>query len=243
VTRADGKEGNAQFALGAAGEGGVRPARGNAAAAVYRLPSGALDDFPRSVDAWRDKQLTRFVEAEARRFELAFHAEATGQSLLLSGRREGESWVTEPDAMKPEAAQQLVVELSGLDAAKIAAESLGAAERAALGLEPPRVVARVFGGPDAGSDALLAEVQLGVADAARGIAAKRPDRETVYWLPFERSEQIPTSPEALRESFLVPPPAPEQAPAAEEAPAPADAPVPGAEPATPPAEEPVPAPE
>ena len=61
-------------------------------------------------------------------------------------------------------------------------------------------------GAEAGSDALLAEVQLGVADAARGIAAKRPDRETIYWLPFERGEQIPTSPEALRERFLAPPP-------------------------------------
>jgi hypothetical protein len=216
VTRADGKEGTARFALGAAGEGGVRPARGNAAEAVYRLPAGALDDFPRSVDAWRDKQLTSFVEAEARRFELAFHAEAAGESLLLSGRREGETWVTEPDAMKPEAARDLVLELSSLDAARIAAESLGAAERTALGLDPPRVVVRVLGGAEEGSDGLLAELQLGVSDAARGIAAKRPDRETIYWLPFERGEQIPTSAEALRERFLAPPPG-------AEAPAPADA--------------------
>jgi uncharacterized protein DUF4340 len=225
VTRADGKEGAARFALGAAGEGGARPARGNAAEAVYRLPAGALDDFPRSVDAWRDKELTRFVEGEARRFELAFHAESAAESLLLSGRREGEAWSTEPEAMRPEAAGQLVLELSGLDASRIAAESLGAAERAALGLDPPRVVARVFGGPEAASDGLLAEVHLGIADAARGIAAKRPDRDTIYWLPFERGEQIPTSPEALRERFLAAAPeaAAEAPPGAPEAEAPGGA--------------------
>jgi hypothetical protein len=215
VTRADGKESSSRFALGAPGEDGVRPARGNAAESVYRLPAGALDDFPRSVDAWRDKELVRFAPEEARRFELAFHAEASGESLLLSGRREGEGWTTAPEAMRPEAVEQLVLELSGLDAAKIAAESLGAAELAALGLDPPRAVVRVFGGPEATSDERLGELQLGVADASRGIAAKRPDRETVYWLPFERGEQIPISAEALRERFLAA--APEAAPPAAEA--------------------------
>ena len=77
-------------------------------------------------------------------------------------------------------------------------------------------MARVFGGPEAGSDELLAEVQLGITDAARGIAAKRPDRETIYWLPVERGEQIPTSPEALRERFLA------TSPAAKEPAAPAE---------------------
>jgi hypothetical protein len=207
VMRADGKESTARFLL-APKDGDAKRARGNASESVYKLPVTALDDMPRSVDAWRDKQVARFLEHEARRFELAFHAEGAGESVVVTGRRKDGTWSSEPEPMRPEAAAQLVMELSGLDAAKIAAESLGPKERAALGLEPPRVVARVFGGPEEADDAPLAELQLGVADEARGIAAKRPDRDTVYWLPFERAAQIPTSLEALREKFA---PAPEKA--------------------------------
>jgi hypothetical protein len=214
VTRADGKQATARFALGAPGEGGVRPARGSASESVYQMPAGSLEDFPRSVDAFRDKQLTRFERSEAQRFELAFHAEGEGATQLVVGRREGDAWRTEPDAMKPEAAEALVRELSGLEGVKIAAESLGEQERAALGLSPPRVVARVLGGPEEGAEAVLAEVHLGVLDAKRGIAAKRPDRDTIFWLPAERAEQIPTSAEAFRERFLAPPPEPAPDPAA-----------------------------
>ncbi len=224
VTRADGKEGVARLALGAAKEGS-RPARGSASEAVYRLPGGALDDFPRSVLGWRDKEVARFLPSEARRFELAFHAEGAGESLLVSGRREGEAWKTEPEVLKAGAVESLLGELSGLEAQAIAAESMGERERAGLGLAPPRAVVRVFGGPEPGSDAPLAEVHLGVARPESGIAAKRPDRETVYWLPFERGEQIPVSAEALRERFVAPaetpaPAAPAEAPPEVEAPAP-----------------------
>lgn len=227
VTRADGKEATARFALGAAGEGGARPARGSASESVYRMPAGSLEDFPRSVDAFRDKQLTRFDPAEARRFELAFHAEGEGATQLVVGRRAGDAWQTEPDAMKPEAAEALVRELSGLDGVRIAAESLGEKERAAMGLAPPRVVARVLGGPAEDAEAPLAEVHLGVLDAKRGIAAKRPDRDTIFWLPAERAEQIPTSAEAFRERFLAPAPEPELEPDAGAEPGPEAAPAPG----------------
>jgi hypothetical protein len=213
VTRADGKEATARLALAAAA-GGKRFARGNASDAVYQLPAGALEDFPRSVVGWRDKEVARFLPNEARRFELAFHAEGAGESLVVSGRREGDAWKTEPEALRADAVEALLTELSGLQARTLAAESMGERERAALGLEPPRVVIRVFGGPEAGSDAPLAEVQLGVARAESGIAAKRPDRDTVYWLPYERGEQIPLSAEALRQQFVEAPaaaPAPEGA--------------------------------
>ena len=103
--------------------------------------------------------------------------------------------------------------------AQTAAESLGEKERAALGLAPPRAVIRVFGGPDPAKEETLAEVHLGVADEKRGIAAKRADRETIFWLPWERHESIPTSAEAFRERFV---PAAEAPPEGEEAPQPAE---------------------
>ena len=59
VTRADGKEGTARFALGAAGEGGVRPARGNAAEAVYRLPGRG----PRRLPAQRRRLARQAADA------------------------------------------------------------------------------------------------------------------------------------------------------------------------------------
>jgi hypothetical protein len=234
VTRADGQEGVARLALAAA-EAGKRYAHGNASDAVYQLPAGALDDFPRSVLGWRDKEVARFLPNEARRFELAFHAEGAGESLVVSGRKDGDAWKTEPEALRPDAVEGLVTELSGLQARTIAAESMGERERASLGLEPPRAVIRVFGGPEPGSDAPLAEVRLGVARPESGIAAKRPDRDTIYWLPYERGEQIPVSAEALRKQFV-------EAPAAAQAPEGA-APTAPAQDAAPAAEPPPPSPE
>jgi len=214
-TKADGKEGAVRVALGAP-EGTDLPARGEVEGAVYELPAGRLADFPRSVDAYRDKTLARFIDTEARRFEIAFHAESDGQSHVVTGTREGDAWKTSPETLEAEKVDAMLRELSGLDGKSVAAESMGAAERAKLGLEPPRVVLRVFGGPEEGADAPLAEVQLGVVDPARGIAARRPDRETVYWLAPERADEIPTSLEALRTRFAkAPEPAAE--PAAAEA--------------------------
>jgi Domain of unknown function (DUF4340) len=206
-TRANGKEGSVRLALGAP-QKEERPARGSASDAVYRVPTGALQDLPRSVDGWRDKTVARFPESEARRFELAFHGEGGGESAVVSGRREGEAWKTEPETLKPEAVDNLLRALADLTGASIAAESMGKAERQSLGLAPPRLAIRVFGGPDEKDDAPLADVELGVADPSRGIAARRADRDTVYWLPYARSQQIPISLAALREHFVAAPPAP-----------------------------------
>ena len=214
-TKADGKEGTVRVALGAA-KGTELPARGQVEGAVYELPAGRLADFPRSVDAYREKTLARFALGEARRFELAF--QGGGESHVVTGRKEGDSWKTSPEELDPEKAEAIVRELSGLDAKAIAAESMGPAERAKLGLEPPAAVLRVFGGPEEGADAPLAEVQLGVTEQ-QGIAARRPDRETIYWLATERGNELPTSLEALKGRFLAAPPKAE-APAAPDALAP-----------------------
>jgi hypothetical protein len=232
-TKADGKEGTVAVALGAP-DGENAPARGQVEGAVYQIPAGRLGDFPRSVDAYRDKTLARFAPSEARRFELAFHGEGAGESLAVTGTREGEAWKTAPEALDPEKVEALLRELSGLDGASVAAESMGPAERAELGLEPPRAVLRVFGGAAEDADALLAEVQLGTLDPKRGIPARRPDRETVYYVAAERAEQLPVSLEALRAGFVAkaPEPAAEGAPgaAAGEPGAAASPPAPGAAP-------------
>lgn len=214
VTRADGKEGSVRVAFGKARDGEL-PARGEVEGAVYEVPAGRLGDFPRSVDAYRDKTLARFVEGEVRRFELAFHGEGDGQSHVVTGERDGEAWKTAPDSLDPEQVATLLRELSGLEGTAVAAEAMGPAERAKLGLEPPRAVLRAFGGPEEGAGDLLAEVHLGVVDAGRGIAARRHDRDTVYWVAKERADDLPLSLEALRSRFLAAPPEAPPAPAAE----------------------------
>lgn len=223
VTRADAEQATARLALGPADPGGKRVAEGAVAGTLYQIAAGALEEFPRSVDAFREKSLARYVADEARRFELAFHEPDAGATFLVTGTRDGQTWRTEPEAMKPEAAALLVRELSGLEAKAIAAESLGPKQHAELGLDPPRVVIRVLGGREDRAEGTLAEVQLGVADPKRGIAAKRADRETIFWLPFERSESLPTSAAAFRERFLAPA---EPAAVPEEAAHPGAAPVP-----------------
>ena len=166
----------------------------------------ALDDFPRSVDAYRDKSLARFVPSEARRFELAFHGEGAGESLRRDRDARGRGLEDGArGARRAEGRRRSCASSRASTAPTIAAESMGAAERAKLGLEPPRALLRVFGGPEEGADAPLAEVQLGALDAKRGIAARRSDREIVYFVAAERAEELPVSLEALRARFLAKP--------------------------------------
>lgn len=103
--------------------------------------------------------------------------------------------------MAPGAADRLVSELSALEAAEIAAESMGAEELRALDLDPPRVRARVFG-EDAEDGEALADVSLGVADPERGIAARREGDPRVYWLDYALAEELPVSLEAFRNRFV-----------------------------------------
>ena len=115
--------------------------------------------------------------------------------------------------MAPGKAAMLVSRLATLKAEEIAAETLGPKELTGLGLAPPRVVLRVAGSGAPGEP--LAEVQLGVADAERGIAARRADAETVYWLDYDLAEHLPLSLEAFRNRFAAQPDAEE--PGADEA--------------------------
>lgn len=220
VSRADGKESSARYVMGGPDKEGVLPAKGNVSDTVYRIPASAFAQFPKTVDGWRDKQIARFDPAEARRFELAFHDAAAAESAVLIGRRDGDAWKTEPDTLKPDAADTLVRALAKLEGAQVAAESMGAKELAAVGLSPPHVLARVFGADPEGKETTLAEVELGGVDKQRGIAARRAGRDTVYWLAADRASEIPTSLAALKASFVAPPgpPPPAAAPGEGEGP-------------------------
>lgn len=183
--------------LGGPREGARIAARG-ASGAVAEIPAASLERLPKTVNALRDKQLAHFEVSAAQRFTLSFAGE--GGALSVSGSNQADGWHTEP-AMAPGAASALVAELAGLSGADIAADALGEAERAGLGLAPPRAALRVLGAGEGDAAPLLADVRFGIAKAGSGVAAQRADRETIYWLAESIGAQLPLSAAQFRESF------------------------------------------
>jgi hypothetical protein len=173
---------------------------------VYRIASERLDDFPRALFAYRFKELARFAVADARRFELIFsvaEGEAPGEERVV-GRLEGSDWVTEPHAMAPGRAATLLSELARLTASDVVADGLGAAELAALGLDPPKVRMRVWGAepPDGQPAPALADLAIGAPQPSLGLLARRADSEVVYGLEASLAEQIPTDFASFSQRFL-----------------------------------------
>jgi hypothetical protein len=190
--------------IGASLDGDNRAVRGAEDAIRYSVAASRLDRLPRKIGSYRFRELARFDEAEAERFELVFQDEAAGQSWMLTGQRGEAGWVTEPEAMSPVKVSTLLSRLARLRAVDVMAERLGPTERTFLRLTPPQVQVRVFGEAPAegGEPAVLAEVSLGPPILNQGIPALRPDRETVYLLDYDLAEHIPVSLEALRNRFL-----------------------------------------
>ena len=178
-----------------------RAARGREAS-VYRIPKERLDDFPRNVSAYRFKELASFVPSDARQLELAFRDPEAGAHVVVAEHGE-DGWNSSPEQLAAGRIERLVAELSTLRAREIVAESMGKAEQAALGLEPPRVRLRVLGEAAEGEPApVLGEVLLGDADHARGIIARSAASERIYRLDFALAEHVPVNLEALRNRFL-----------------------------------------
>jgi hypothetical protein len=178
-----------------------RAARGRERS-VYRIPTERLDDFPRTVSAYRFKELASFVPSDARQVELAFRDPEAGAHVVVAEHGE-DGWTSSPEPLAPGRTERLVAELSTLRAREIVAESMSKAEQAALGLDPPRVRLRVLGETAEGKPApVLGEVLLGEADHDLGIVARSASSERIYRLDFALAEHVPVSLEALRNRFL-----------------------------------------
>ncbi len=180
--------------------------------AFFRVEEGRLDDLPRTVVAFRFKELSSFVVADVDHFELGFEGER--ESVAIHGRRDEEGgWVTEPEALAPGRAARLLSELSGLEAVDIAADAMGAKELRSLGLAPPHATIRVFGKPAEGEEEapLLAELRLGRLEPEHGVAAQHDDDPVVYWIDAKLAEHLPISLEAFRNRFRAEAPAAETA--------------------------------
>lgn len=173
-----------------------------AGAPVFEIATSRLESLPSKLSAYRFKELSRFASDAAASFELRFQPQE-GEALTITGTGGEEGWTTAPEAMQPGKASRLVSELAELRAEDVMADALGDAERAGLGLAPPRATLRVLGKPNEGhaGGPVLAEVLLGDLDPERGIPAMRGGEPTVYWLRAAASEQIPVSLAVWRESF------------------------------------------
>ncbi len=185
--------------------------------AVVEVPSERLADFPRTVVAYRFKELAHFAVPEAQRVELAFHPAGGAAPVLVALDRGDAGWAGSDVTLAPGKGARLVAELSRLRGTDIVSDAATPEQLKAEGLSPPAVEIRVLGVKPAAADApVLADVSLGTSGPA-GIAAKSAKSDALYRIAPELAEHLPTSLDAWREKFLA-----KEAPPAPEPPAPAE---------------------
>jgi hypothetical protein len=191
----------ARFAVGGVDEtGSERFARGTAGS-HYTISQQSFDGFPRELVEYRDRRLAEFAADDVRRVELGFHS-AAGETVAVSVTREGDTWVSDADPVESEQLGALVDVLSRLRADDIIAEELGSEELRGMGLDPAKAVLAVYGDGDPAER--LAEIHFGVA-FGDGIAARTPDRDTIFSVGAALADAIPADLEDYRERFVAQP--------------------------------------
>jgi hypothetical protein len=174
---------------------------------LFLVSGSRIDDVPRSVVAWRFKELARFDADAARRVELVF-AQGEGAPVAITATRDAEgAWSSEPEAMDPARIPALVDELSRLRARGILADSMGAPELRGIGLDPPHAKLVVTGE----GGAPLAEVRLGALREGGALLAQAAGQGAVYELDPAVALVLPASLEAFRRDFVAKPPEAEAA--------------------------------
>jgi hypothetical protein len=171
---------------------------------LYKINLERIDDFPRTVVAYRDKDLTTFDPSEADELEIHFSADDDGEPVVVKARKGEDGWDGGERNLAPERLNSLLDELSHLKGDDIVAEQLGKDELAGLGFDPPRVTLVVLGRRSTeGFGVRLAELELGIADPDRGILARPPKGRKIYRLDWDRAEYLPVSQEAFDARFVV----------------------------------------
>jgi hypothetical protein len=192
-----------QIAIGGLDDTATRRFVRAASPSYYLIPAASLDEFPRRLIEYRNRQLTQFSESAASRIELGFHSE-TGVSTVITAQRGAEGWTSSAGPIQQEKFAALVSHFSRLRGDAVVADALGKEELEGIGLNPPRVILSVFGEAgsegEGGAEALLGVLHLG-STRAEGIFAQVPNRETVFALDAAIAEFIPVNLEAFQNHF------------------------------------------
>lgn len=223
---ADGKPSPVFRVAFGAEQGGKRLVRA-AQPSLYRVPAERLDDFARTVVAYRYKMVSQFVATDAHAIELSLRGEQ-GEALTETLEHGESGWTGSPEAVDPGKAARLAAELARLRAVDIVSDDAREADLEKLGLDPPRVRIRVL---SATADSPpLATVDIGDDPGGKGPVVRDPASKTVYRLAPTVKEWLPVSLESFRTRFA--------AKAAAQDASTGDPAVPGDDPASPVPEEP-----
>lgn len=168
---------------------------------LYEIPASRVPEFRHGVVAYRFKELSQFASVLVGSFQVTFHPKGAAKATVLTVTKNAEGgWKATPEAIAPGKASRIVSELSRLKAVDVAAESMGQAELAGLGLSPPRAEIRVFGEGKAAKK-LLADVRFGNLEGDKGIPAMRPDSKAVFWLDPYLAHHVPITLASYRKTF------------------------------------------
>ena len=198
-----GQEEHAARIAGAVGEDRLLEAPGGR---LYRIPGERLDDFPRTLFAYRFKRLADFELVSARRLEFEFPAQGSVREapMTVVAELEDSGWVSPGRPLDPDRASDLVRRLSNLEADGLFAEEMGERELASLGLSPPLAQLRILGGRRSAAKAeVLADLAFGRLDSDRGLFVQRARDPAVYLLAPEQVERLPISASAYRAELEV----------------------------------------
>ncbi|MFO0691679.1 MAG: DUF4340 domain-containing protein [Myxococcota bacterium] len=160
---------------------------------LFLLAPERLEDFVRSRDAYRDRQLVDLPPGALARLELDF---AGGGEVVLTRGEAG--WSAEGREIEPDAVSSLADALTTLRAEQIVADAMGPAELASLGLAAPAVRLALKTAEGAGADVVL---ELGRLDPERGLFARRADEPVVYALAAALAETLPLDLAAFDERY------------------------------------------
>lgn len=185
--------------------GDVRIARGQAGQ-IFTLAPERLEDFERTITAYRDRTLGSFDLTAARVLE--FEAlDANGIRQQLRARLAEQGWESDGVELDSESVAALVRDLSQLRADTIVADSLGAAELAPFGLAPPAARIRILRGAESDADeSLLVELAIGRKDERLGQFVQRKRDPKIFALDTMSDVSLPGSWEGFQAQYAKPEP-------------------------------------
>ncbi len=184
--------------------GGKRLVRGMQPS-LYRVPAQRMEDLPRTVTAYRFKEVASFSATDAKTVEITLRGDSAA-ALEEKLVHDDSGWKGEPEAIEPGKAARLVAELAHLRAADIVDEDAGEDELARLGLVPPRASLRVLGSADgAAAPPVLAKIDVGIDPGDPGPVVRDPSSRVIYRLAPSARDWLPADPEGFRRIFAAKP--------------------------------------